>query len=78
MMKVTQKDLRNMATQPYCEDITHSTERDYQRIRLEEGWLDPIAYSTGLNGTSGRLYRGHTTGKMYVITSRTTALWMYP
>ena len=43
-----------------------------------EGWLDTVAYSTGLYGRSGTLYRGHNTGKMYVITSRTSAIYLFP
>ena len=58
-----------MAHQPYCEDITYGR---------EEGWLDTVAYSTGLYGRSGTLYRGHNTGKMYVITSRTSAIYLFP
>ena len=78
MMHVTQKELRNMVNQPYCEDITHGREKDYYRIMKEEGWLDTVAYSTGMNGRTGTLYRGHNTGKMYVITSRTSALYLFP
>lgn len=77
-MQVTQKELRNMAEKPYCENITYGTEEDYQRIMKEEGWLDTVAYSIGMYGRSGTLYRGHNTGKMYVITSRTTAVFLFP
>ena len=78
MMQVTQKELRNMVGKPYCEDITYGKDEDYKRIMQEEGWLDTVAYSTGIYGRSGTLYRGHNTGKMYVITSRTSALYIFP
>ena len=78
MMEVKQKELRNMAGHPYCEDITHADEKDYQRIMKEEVWLDTVAYSTGIYGRSGTLYRGHNTGKMYVITTRSTAMFIFP
>lgn len=78
MMEVKQKELRNMVHLPYCEDITHGTESDYKRIMNEEEWLDTIAYSTGIYGRSGTLYRGHKTGKLYVITSRTSAIFLFP
>ena len=78
MMEVKQKELRNMVHLPYCEDITHGTELDYERIMNEEDWLDTIAYSTGIYGRSGTLYRGHKTGKLYVITSRTSAIFLFP
>ena len=77
-MEVKQKELRNMAHLPYCEDITYAKHEDYERIMKEEAWLDTVAYSTGIYGRSGTLYRGHNTGKMYVITSRTTAIFMFP
>ena len=78
MMQVTQKELRMMVGKPYCEDITYGKEEDYKRIMNDEGWLDTVAYSTGLYGRSGTLYRGHNTGKMYVITSRTSAIYLFP
>jgi len=78
MMEVKQKELRNIVRLPYCEDITHGTEEDYQRIMKDEDWLDTIAYSTGIYGRSGTLYRGHKTGKLYVITSRTSAIFLFP
>lgn len=76
-MEVKQKELRNMVGKPFVEDITHGTEEDYQRIIKEEIWLDEVAYSAGVYGRNGVLYRGHNTGKMYVITSRTTALFIF-
>ncbi len=78
MMQVTQKELKNMVSLPYCEDITYGKEEDYQRIMKDECWLDTIAYSTGIYGRTGTLYRGHNTGKMYVITSRTSAIYLFP
>ena len=78
MMEVKQKELRNMVHLSYCEDITHGTKEDYQKIMKEEGWLDTIAYSTGIYGRTGTLYRGHKTGKLYVITSRTSAIFLFP
>ena len=78
MMEVKQKELRNMAGKPYVEDITYGKEEDYQRIMKDESWLDTIAYSTGIYGRTGTLYRGHNTGKMYVITSRTSAIYLFP
>ena len=78
MMEVKQKELKNMVHLSYCEDITHGTEEDYQRIMKEEDWLDTIAYSTGIYGRTGTLYRGHKTGKLYVITSRTSAIFLFP
>ena len=78
-MQVTQKELRNMGHQSYCEDITYAKQSDYDRIMKEEdGWLDTIAYSTGIYGRSGTLYRGHKTCKMYVIKSRTSAIYLFP
>lgn len=78
MMEVKQKELRNMVGKPFCEDITNGREEDYQRIMKEEGWLDTLAYSTGIYGRTGTLYRGHRTGKLYVITARTSALYIFP
>lgn len=77
-MEVKQKELRNLVGKTFVVDITYGTEEDYQRIMKEETWLDTIAYSAGIYGRSGTLYRGHNTGKLYVITSRTSALYLFP
>ena len=78
MMQVSQKEIRSMLYETYCEDITRGNEKDYDRIMKEEGWLDTVAFSVGTYGCNGRLYRGHNTGKMYVITSRTSAIYLFP
>ena len=77
MMRVTQKELKKIARMPFVEDITYATQDDYNRIMKEEDWLDTIAYSSGIYGRTGVLYRGDLTGKMYVITSRTSALYIF-
>ena len=77
MMRVTQKELRNIAKQEYCEDITHANDFDYKCIMAEEGWLDTLAYSAGIYGGNGKLYRGHNTGKLYAITTRSSAYFMF-
>ena len=38
MIKLRQKDLRDMVNLSYCEDITYGKDEDYKRIMKEEGW----------------------------------------
>ena len=78
MMKVTQKELRQMAETMYAEDVTNVTTKQFTEISdEEEGMFDTIAYSHGIYGCTGKLLRGYITGKLYVITKRSTALFMF-
>ena len=77
MMKVTKKELKQMAQTMHAEDVTNITTKQFKEISDEEGYFDTIAYSHGLYGCTGKLLRGYVTGKLYVITKRSTALFMF-
>lgn len=80
-MRVTQKEIRKYlnecGTSPKTVDCTHMGTEDYRRIINEEGWLDEVAYSCGTYGCNGVFFIGHNTGKYYVITARSTALFIF-
>lgn len=44
-------------------------------IRVAECGFETIAYSTGIYGVTGVLEKGNTTGKLYAVTARTSALF---
>ena len=78
MMKVTQKELKQMAQTMYAEDVTNISTKQFIEVSEEEnGCFDTIAYSHGIYGCTGKLLRGYVTGKLYVITRRSTALFMF-
>ncbi len=68
-VKVPKKVLENIA-KAGAEDIT------YRHEPLEE-LTERVLYSRGLYGLNGALLVGRTTGKFYVITSRTNAIDMF-
>lgn len=77
MVRLKQKDLKDMVYYNDAEDITHADKSDYAVIMNREGWLKQIGYSAGTYGCNGMLFQGHNTGKLYAITSRTSAIYLF-
>ena len=77
MIKYTQRQLKDMVYYNYAWDISDYTQSDYHSIMNEEGYLKRIGYSCGKYGCNGMLFMGHNSGKLYVITRRTTALYIF-
>lgn len=71
MERYTQKRLRELRDNGAV-DLTYARERG----ELTEPYTQ-IGYSSGEYGCSGMLLRGDTTGGLYVIIGRTTALWLF-
>ena len=77
MIRLRQKDLREMVHYYDAEDVTNATDEDYSIIMNREGWLRLIGYSAGTYGCNGMLLQGHNTGKLYAITSRTVNIYRF-
>ena len=77
MVKYTQRQLKDMVYYKYAYDISDSTRSDYCSIMNEEGYLTKIGYSCGKYGCNGLLFQGHNTGRLYAITRRTQALYLF-
>ena len=75
MLRTTQKELRALAER--YTDITYANEEDRKQIKEKEGWLEEIAYSVGIYGCNGKAFRGANTGEIYVIKSRSSALYLF-
>ena len=75
MIRTTQKEIKKLAAR--YTDITHCNNNDRDVIIAREGWLDQIAYSAGVYGCNGVVYRGNNTGEIYVIADRTSALYIF-
>ena len=71
-MKTTLKDIKSTS----AEDITYLSSRDLYALYDNEKGFKPIAYSVGAYGCSGKVVQGRTSGKLYKITSRTSALFI--
>lgn len=77
MKKYTQKELKNLVAMGIADDITRGDNETRETIELAEGYYTQIGYSTGVYGCNGMLLQGHKTGKLYAITARTTAIYVF-
>ena len=76
-MKTTLRDIKAMASRCDVVDITYINFEDAETLREREGYLSEVAYSIGVYGVTGKVLQGHNTGKLYAITSRTSAVFMF-
>ena len=74
-MKTTLKDIRRYVTTNTAEDLTKKRFSGIDTIRVAECGFETISYSTGVYGVTGVLVKGNTTGKLYAVTARTSALF---
>ena len=77
MTKFTQKQLREMVANGIAEDISRGTNETRNEIESVEGWLTQVGYASGVYGCNGMLLKGKNTGKLYAITSRTQAIYIF-
>lgn len=75
MNKLSNKQLKEMGDTLRAYEITYANDAEIQAIKEVEGWLNEIAYSLGMYGTTGLLLQGHNNGKFYIIKSRTSAIY---
>lgn len=74
-MKTTLKDIRRYVTTNAATDLTKKNFSDIDAIRVAECGFETVAYSAGVYGVTGVLVKGNTTGKLYAVTARTSALF---
>lgn len=73
MIKYTQKQLREMVKNGIAVDVSNATSRseavpeDYKKI----------GYSLGVYGKNGLLLQGCESGKLYAVTARSSAVFMF-
>jgi hypothetical protein len=77
MTKYTQKQLKEMVAHGVAIDITKGTNDTRNQIESVEGWLNQVGYASGVYGCNGMLFQGHNTGKLYAITARTSAIFIF-
>ena len=58
-------------------DITSANDVVKFKLNIVEGWLEDVGYSSGIYGCNGRLLKGHNSGKLYAITARTSAIFVF-
>lgn len=72
MTRYTQKQLKDMVKQGVATDVTNANDRgaipeDYRQI----------GYATSIYGCGGMLLQGCETGKLYAVTGRTSAIYIF-
>lgn len=77
MEKYTQKQLRSLVRTDCAIDVSSADNETRRTIEAEEGYYNQVGYSAGVYGCNGMLLKGHKTGKLYAVTSRTQAIYIF-
>lgn len=79
MEKYTQKQLKNMVKRGIATDVSWvgSNESRKKAMAEEPDGYDQVGYSNGIYGINGMLFKGRTTNKLYAITSRCSAIYLF-
>ena len=77
MMKTTLKDIKELAKGYNVTDITNISSEGAELLHKKEGMFWNVAYSTGMYGVTGKVVQGNATGRLYAITSRTSAIYLF-
>lgn len=71
MERYTQKQLKSLVRAGAAIDVTNASDRN----AIPENYRQ-IGFSAGVYGCNGQLFRGES-GKLYAITSRTSAIYIF-
>ena len=74
MRKYTQREIKNLVADRIAEDITRCSFSEIQELRAAAS-LEKVGYSSGTYGINGGVLKNQTSGKLYAITARTSALF---
>lgn len=72
MIRYTQKQLKALVKHGLAKDVTMAAELS----AIPEPYRQ-VGYSCGVYGCNGMLLQGLTTGDMYAVTARTTAIYLF-
>jgi len=77
MTRYTQKQLKSMVQNGIAEDVTNATNETRNAIEKAEGFYRQVGYSSGVYGCNGMLLKGEKTGKLYAVTARSQAIYIF-
>ena len=72
MKKYTIKQLKSLVNSGAAIDVTNAKEKN----DIPESYTQ-VGYASGLYGCNGMLLKGYDTGKLYAVTGRTTAIYIF-
>lgn len=76
MERFSQKQLRALVKSGAAIDLTHAQSRKDAGLNNND-YLTQVGYSAGVYGCNGKLLKSEATGKLYAITARTTAIYLF-
>lgn len=77
MKKYTLKQLKNLVNNGLAVDLTKGNNNTYKELIKKESYLNQVGYAIGIYGLNGKLLKGDKTGTLYVITARSSALYIF-
>ena len=77
MTKYGQREIEALVKSGAAVDITNHDNNARHELETLEGYFEKIGYSSGVYGINGGLLKGHNSGKLYAITARSSALFIY-
>lgn len=77
MKKYTQREIKALVKSSAAIDISDHDNNARRELETREIRLEKVGYSSGVYGLNGGLLKGHNSGTLYAITSRTSALFIY-
>lgn len=72
MIRYTQKQLKELVKRGIAQDVTHAAEAN----EIPEPYRQ-VGFACGVYGCNGLLLQGLTTGNLYAVTARTTAIFLF-
>ena len=72
MERYTIKQLKSLVSSGAAIDVTGAIKQS----EIPEHYTQ-IGYASGIYGCNGMLLRGYTSGKLYAVTGRTTAIYIF-
>lgn len=76
MTRYTLKQLKEMVKTGIATDFTKTTNKEYKEL-IANGGYTQVGFASGIYGCNGKLLKGLKDGKLYAITDRTSAIFIF-
>lgn len=77
MEKFTQKEIKHFLSVPGVINATNFGIEEYEAVSEKEHGFECVGLSHGKYGMNGGVFRGRETGTFYVVTARSTAIFIF-
>ena len=76
MTRYTLKQLKERVKTGIATDFTKATNKEYKEL-IANGGYTQVGFASGIYGCNGKLLKGLKDGKLYAITDRTSAIFLF-